>query len=183
MKSDDTHISYWDLKKEIKTSVRMNFVSENDSILMESHRIKIGLSFIYYNVNGNLFLQSWDAMSSCWTQWLMINWRPLAYMIMIILPTNQDYTVLDGVQTHKRMTHGYRCNYRQGVWKACIASWLYKRLIFIKLQIWINWRYTEENETLTLDILCGTCSGINFSGLTYFKRVFPSKMLYYLSTC
>lgn len=68
MKSDDTHISYWDLKKEIKTSVRMNFVSENDSILMESHRIKIGLSFIYYNVNGNLFLQSWDAMSSCWTQ-------------------------------------------------------------------------------------------------------------------
>lgn len=68
MKSDDTQISYWDLKKEIKTSVSMNYVSENDSILMESHRKKIGLSFIYYNVNGNLFLQSWDAMSSCWTQ-------------------------------------------------------------------------------------------------------------------
>lgn len=68
MKSDDTQISYWDLKKEIKTSVSMNYVSENDSILMESHRKKIGLSFKYYNVNGNLFLQSWDAMSSCWTQ-------------------------------------------------------------------------------------------------------------------
>lgn len=37
MKLDDIYISYWDLKKEIKMLVCMNFVFENDSILMESY--------------------------------------------------------------------------------------------------------------------------------------------------